>query len=227
MHTSCELLEEHGHSSHNHTAEHSFRLEERADSDELQLESVPCGKLNKMWPFFRSAAFLEYTLRLDLKELKLNELIILGQTAQAGKDFTSFRLSPVVDEPSWAERHEQHAYTETETRDQLKADRDQPSSIRLGRTSAADVVRAVIYPEAHHDSTGDGELLERNKAAADFRRGHFGVVIRDVDRQGTNSKTGNKTTPQNARVTRHNCHTLYYHPDDEDADIENDGVFAR
>lgn len=66
----------------------------------------------------------------------------------------------------------------------MEADGEEPRSVRLGFASAADVVGAVVDPEADHDAGGDGELLEGDEAAAHFGRGDFSIVIGDIDGHG-------------------------------------------
>ena len=84
-------------------------------------------------------------------------------------------------QPSRRKRHEDHPHPERKAGDQLQTDGHEPGGVGLGGASAADVVGAVVDPEGDHDAGSNGELLEGDKGAADFRGGDFSVVVGDVD----------------------------------------------
>lgn len=148
------LLEEHGNTSNHRPLDHAPALEQGLDGDELELESVPGGLLAKLGEVLGDSPLLEERLSLDLKELELDELVVLGESSQTGEVGSSFRLAAVVDEPTGREWHEGHTAEENQARDDLEADGDEPGGIGLfAALGAADVVGSVVNPDRTVSST--------------------------------------------------------------------------
>lgn len=59
-----------------------------------------------MWETLSSRSLLEHRLRLDFEELQLDKLMVLRQVSETGEGLPGIGLSPMMDEPSGAERHE-------------------------------------------------------------------------------------------------------------------------
>lgn len=110
---------------------------------------------------FGYRALLEHRLRLDLQELKLNQVVVFRKITETGESLAGLSLAAVVDEPSrreglpncqWmlADRgqgqcyHEDHADEENEGREELEAQWDQPCGIRLSLTRTTNVVCAWV-----------------------------------------------------------------------------------
>lgn len=183
---SSPLLEKHGQTGHDDTLEHRLRLEKRTDGDELQLDSGPSRVISKVREMFGDRALLEERLGPDLCELKLNELVVLGQTAKLGQGTFRIRLSVVMDKPTTriskkktpskalpensprAEGHEHHSDTENNSRRQLQAQRNEPGRVLLSTACAADVVGSVVNPEGNHDAKRDGQLLQTHQGSSDL-----------------------------------------------------------
>lgn len=91
-----------------------------------------------------------------------------------------------MQKPAWGEGHEEHAYSQCNAGDELQADGNEPGGVGLGGAGAADIVGAVVDPEGYHDAGGDGELLEGDEGAANFRGSNLGIVVGHVDRHGAN-----------------------------------------
>lgn len=58
-------------------------------------------------------------------------------------------------------------------------------------TDTADIVSAIIDPEAEHDAEGDRKLLQNDKATSDSRKRDFRDVKRDNHGQHSNCQTRN------------------------------------
>lgn len=142
------LLEEHGDTSNHGPFDHAPALEERLDRDELQLEGVPGGLFAELREVFRDRSLLEEGLSLDLKELKLDELVVLGETSETGEVGSGFGLTAVVDKPARREWHEGHTAEKNQTRNDLQANGDEPGGVGLlAALGAADVVGSVVDPD--------------------------------------------------------------------------------
>lgn len=139
-----ELLEEHGHGSNNDTLEHGLGLEKRSDRNPLQLKRVPDSLLLQVREVLCETALLKQRLRLDLKELELNQFVVLRKIAEVSEDGASLLLATVVEEPSGGEGHPEHAEEEDDGGRDLDADGDEPGSVGLGLLGrSADVVAAA------------------------------------------------------------------------------------
>lgn len=101
-----------------------------------------------------NGSLLEHGLRLDLKELKLDELVVLGEVSE-GREITSGLLfAAVVDEPTRRERHEGHTTQENQAGGDLETDGHEPSGIRL--LAALGATNVVGTAERWGQSTGLG-----------------------------------------------------------------------
>ena len=94
------LLEEHGHGSQSDATQHGLGLEERSNSDELQLDGRPSRAVGQVREVFGNRALLEHRLRLNLQELKLDQVVVFRQVAEAGESLASFGFAAVVNKPS-------------------------------------------------------------------------------------------------------------------------------
>lgn len=119
----------HSHSSDNDPLEHGFGLEKSLNSDELQLENVPSSLLLQMREVLSCASLLEQRLGLDLEELQLDQLVVLGEVSEIGEDLPSFLLPAMMNEPTRGEWHPNHSHEENNSGAQLQADRNEPSGI--------------------------------------------------------------------------------------------------
>jgi len=80
-------------------------------------------------------------------------------------------------QPTRTERHERHARKQNQSREELQTNGDEPGGVGLRRTRAADVVGTVVDPEGDQNPETDGELLEGDKGAANFRGSDFCVAV--------------------------------------------------
>jgi len=95
----------HGDGGKSHATHHGLGLEERGTGDELQLDNGSVGTIRKVWEVLGSGALLEQRLCLDLGELKLDQLVVWGETAQGSESLAALCLTAVVDKPSRGEGH--------------------------------------------------------------------------------------------------------------------------
>jgi hypothetical protein len=119
-------LKKHGDRRDDDSTEHGAGFEQRPDSDELQLEHVPCRHLLEMWEVFRNGSLLEQRLGFDFEELQLDEFVVLGQAAEMSEGGAGFGLAVMVDQLARGEGHEDHANKKDECGEELEADGDQP-----------------------------------------------------------------------------------------------------
>lgn len=97
----------------------------------------------------------------------------------------------------------------------------------MSGTSAANVVGAVVDPETDHDTSGNGKLLKTDQRTADLWRCDFGVVHGNNHGERTDSHTSNETTAKDgAGPTARSRSALDDDADDEDGDVDEDGVFT-
>lgn len=78
-----------------------------------------------------NGSLLEHRLRLDLKELKLDELVVLGEVSEGREIASGLLFAAVMDEPTRREGHEGHTTKENQARGDLETDGHEPSGIRL------------------------------------------------------------------------------------------------
>ena len=140
----CPLLEEHGHSGDNDSAEHGHSREERCHGYELKLDGVHRRQFGQMREFLGDGAPLKQRLGLDLEELELHKFGFNGQRSQCRKGPACFFLPTVVNEPTRSERHPDHADQQNQSWEELEGKRHEPSGLGLGRPCASDVVCAII-----------------------------------------------------------------------------------
>ena len=138
------LLKEHDDCCHDDTTEHRHRLEKRSNSNKLQFDSVPGGRLRQVREVCCHSPFLEDGLCLDLEELKFNQLVVERHVAELGQSSTSLFLSVVMDEPTGRERHEDHSDEQDQGGEELESERYEPGCVRLCITCTADIIGAVV-----------------------------------------------------------------------------------
>lgn len=162
------LLEEHGNSCKHYTTKHRHSLEQRPDSDELQLDCVPGRSVGQAGEALCNRSLLKQRLGLDLKVLQLDQLVVLWQSAETRKRLPGLCLPAMVLEPSWTERHEYHTNAKEHSWDKLQSQWNEPCRVVLAFAGTANVIGAVVYPEANHDSRRDRELLEADQGATHY-----------------------------------------------------------
>lgn len=72
------LLEEHGYGRHDNASEHCFCPEELLYGDKLELKGIPGSLLAQFGKQLGNAAFFKERLGLNLEELELDKLVVLG-----------------------------------------------------------------------------------------------------------------------------------------------------
>jgi len=122
-------LEEHGHGCNGDSTEHWRSAEQGGNSDELELEGIPCCGLRETGEVLSGSPFLKERLCLDLEELDLDQWVVYRYSAEACKCLPSFLFMAVVYKPAGRERHEKHADAQDQSRGELKSERDHAATL--------------------------------------------------------------------------------------------------
>lgn len=83
----------------------------------------------------------------------------------------------------------------------------------------------VCEPIRHHDPTDDGQLLQGDKGATNFRRGQLSIVQWYNHGKRADADTGNEPTSENVVVGSTMSECLDDHADREDTTGDHDAKF--
>jgi hypothetical protein len=210
------LLEEHSQGGDDNALEHAAGRKQASNSNELKLENVECGRLLQMREVLTQRLLLKQTLGPDFGKLEFNKLMLLRQISKLRENGPRLRFATVVDEPTWGERHEEHAHTEQNSRGELQSKRYEPRRLLLAASSSADEVRPVVDPETDHDTKRDTQLLQSDQRTTDFRGRNLGVVHGYNHRKRTDAHTGDPSTCKDRVVASGRSCALDNHTNDKD-----------
>ena len=116
----------HGDSRHDDSPKHRHGPEKACNSNKLQLERVPGGRVLQMGELLGHGPLLESRLGFDLEKFQLNEFMVNGNATKFCKNIARFLFAIVVNQPPWRVGHEDHADEENDSRRELQADRNEP-----------------------------------------------------------------------------------------------------
>ena len=100
-----------------------------------------------------------------------------------------------LDEVTRRVGEEEETTTENDTEDELDTDGD------TVRSSAVDVLGAVVDASSQQETNGDTELVARNESTSDLAGADLRHVQNDNGRLETDTETGNETTSDNQTKT--------------------------
>ena len=89
----------------------------------------------------------------------MHKVVIWGEVPRSAENLESLIITALVHEPTRREWHEQDANSEDDSRNDLERERQAPRGLALTFPGSANVVRAEVDPERHHDAERDRELL--------------------------------------------------------------------
>lgn len=155
---------------------------------------------------------------IDLVELLLDEVGILGLVTDAGKGSTSLVLLALADEETRGLGEEEETSSEDQSPEQLESDGDAVGT-RVGA-----VLGTVVDAGSQHESDGDAELVAgddgtANLAGSDLRHVQDDDGGDEADTETSNETTGNEQTKAAGRSLKNNTN-------DEDEAASDDSSTA-
>lgn len=138
-------------------------------------------------------ASLKDTLGLDLEELDLDKLVVLGQLSHPSHGLLGLFVPADLDKPSGRKGHEPDTNGKKDCGDSLDDGGQSPSKVGLGLAGSANEVATVSDPERKHDSENGGELIERNQQSSHLGSGKLSVVKGTDAAEEADTETGEES----------------------------------
>ena len=131
----------------------------------------------------------------DLRKLGLDVVRVSGLATESGQGVAGSLDVTALDEVTRRVGEEEETTTENDTEDELDTDGD------TVRSSAVDVLGAVVDASSQQETNGDTELVARNESTSDLAGADLRHVQNDNGRLETDTETGNETTSDNQTKT--------------------------